>query len=155
MQQADAVATALARLEPREGTANNSRLSQLKADWTAWQKDFEVIVAARRDRPVIASHPVYQYLIRAGGLNWRAVHWEPDETPSVEQWEAFVKLTKEQPARWMIWESEPLPAVRERLKKEFAIECVVFDPTSNRPTNGDLLSAMRHNLEELRKVYAE
>ena len=153
MLQADAIAHALIRLRPADAVAINGRLAALKADWAAWARDFEAVVAGKQQQEVIASHPVYQYLQRAGGLNWPSVHWEPDEIPTEEQWRAFSALAKAHPARWMVWESAPLPDVKAKLAKEFGITCVVFDPTSNRPTQGDLLTAMRANLEGLSRVY--
>jgi len=153
MLQADAIAHALTRLRPGDAAAIDERLAGLKADWAAWARDFASVVAGRQQQDVIASHPVYQYLQRAGGLTWPSVHWEPDETPTEEQWLAFSALVKAHPARWMVWESEPLPDVKAKLAREFGITCVVFDPTSNRPPQGDLLTAMRANLEALRRVY--
>ena len=49
----------------------------------------------------------------------------------------------------MLWEEEPLPAVRTDLQKR-GIRLVVFQTCGNRPAAGDYLQAMRHNLEELR-----
>jgi len=49
----------------------------------------------------------------------------------------------------MLWEEEPLAAVRTELQKR-GIRLVVFQTCGNRPAADDYLQAMRHNLEELR-----
>jgi zinc transport system substrate-binding protein len=151
--QAAAVATRLTQLIPTEKVAIAARLEQFTAEWLAWQRTFETRVAARREVPVIASHPVYQYLERAGGLNWRSVHFEPDEMPTPDQWQELATLLKTHPARWMVWEAEPRRDVRERLANEFGLSSVVFDPTGSAPAQGDLLNAMQANLARLEVIY--
>jgi hypothetical protein len=49
----------------------------------------------------------------------------------------------------MLWEEEPLPAVRTELQKR-GVRLVVFETCGNRPAVGDYLQAMRRNLEALR-----
>ena len=48
----------------------------------------------------------------------------------------------------MIWESEPLAETRRRLE-EFGLEVLVYDPSSNRPAEGDWLSVMEANAGRL------
>jgi zinc transport system substrate-binding protein len=154
MQQAEAIAEAFGRIRPTQRTAIAMELDTLKGEWGAWEKKFDGVVAAQRKLPVVASHPVYQYLERAGGLNWRSVHWEPDVEPSAEQWAELAALVKTHPAKQMVWEAEPLASVREKLNREFGITSVVFNPAGNRPSRGDLLDVMRENLAALRLVYS-
>jgi len=154
MLHADAIAEQVTRLLPQEKDAIAQRLAALKTDWNGWKTEFEAIVAPQRAMPVLASHPVYQYLEKAGGLNWRGVHWEPGEQPTAEQWKEFAALHHQHPAQWMVWEDEPAPSVRERLAKEFSVTCVIFNPCGDRPGSGNLLDVMRANLAQLRNVYA-
>jgi zinc transport system substrate-binding protein len=77
--------------------------------------------------------------------------WEPDVFPDEQMWAQLKELLKNHPAKWMIWEGEPIPRSVAKLK-EMGIESVVFDPCGNRPERGDFLSVMKANVENLRKV---
>ena len=57
-------------------------------------------------------------------------------------------ILSEHPARWMLWEAEPLPDTVGRLR-ELGVASVVFDPAGNRPGEGDYLSVMQANLDRL------
>jgi zinc transport system substrate-binding protein len=82
------------------------------------------------------------------------VHWEPDEMPSEAEWEKLVALHKEHPAKVMIWEEDPLPAVTERLRK-MGIEPVAFETCANAPAAGDYLTAMNANAKRLDAALAK
>ena len=58
------------------------------------------------DRPLIFSHPVFQYLDQRYGLGGKSVHWEPDVEPAEDELNALAGLT----GGVMLWEAEPLPA---------------------------------------------
>ena len=64
------------------------------------------------------------------------------------------EIVKEHPAKWMIWEDEPLPQSAAKLK-EMGIGSIVFDPCGNRPEQGDFLSVMRQNVENLGEIFRE
>lgn len=142
--QAEAVAEALALLQPRDAEV-------FRANFAALARELERLdeiqaKAARRlgDTRLLYSHPVYAYLQARYALNGRSVVWEPDAMPSEAQWRALRHLIKEHPARAMLWEAEPLPEIAERLAA-LGIESRVYAPCANRPDNGDWLTAMRAN----------
>ena len=60
------------------------------------------------------------------------MHWEPDEMPSEAEWQKLVALHEKHPAKMMIWEETPLPAVIERLRK-MGIEPVAFETCASAP----------------------
>ena len=62
------------------------------------------------------------------------------------------RYRSEHPAAWMIWEGEPLPESVKRLEG-MGIGSVVFDPCGNRPDQGDFLTVMKRNVENLRSVF--
>ena len=78
--------------------------------------------------------------------------WEPDEVPSETRWAELAQLLKEHPAKWMLWEAEPAPESVERLRS-LGVESIVFDPSGNRPGEGDFLSVMLKNAASLEDVY--
>jgi zinc transport system substrate-binding protein len=56
------------------------------------------------------------------------------------------------PARWMIWEGKPMKESVERLKS-IGVDSLVFDPCGNTPDQGDFLSVMRQNVENLKLAF--
>ena len=99
-------------------------------------------------RPILFSHPVYQYLTARYELNARDVHWEPDGMPDAKSWRELEELRGEHPATIMIWEGPPLEATVEVLQA-MGFRIVVFDPCGNTPDDGDFLSTMREGLGAL------
>ena len=132
--------------------ALNKNFESLIEDLRALDTEINEIAQGHSKVPLIASHPVYQYFARRYGLNIKAVMWEPDVFPDEEMWTHLKEIVKEHPAKWMIWEGEPLPQSVAKLK-EMGIESIVFDPCGNRPERGDFLSVMRQNVENLRKIF--
>jgi ABC-type Zn uptake system ZnuABC Zn-binding protein ZnuA len=74
--------------------------------------------------------------------------------PSEEEWRKFEELHRNHPARVMIWEEDPLPAVAERLRK-MGIEPVAFETLTNAPRSGDYLSGMKANAKRLDAALGE
>lgn len=151
-KQAAAVAKALAckRRDLREVFERNYEI--LRDDLVALDRDIKAIVESSPSPPLLASHPVYDYFARRYGLNIKSVHWEPDEVPSAEQMMELQNILRDHPAKWMIWENEPLQESVEQLKK-MGIGGVVFDPCANRPDAGDFMAAMKSNVKNLRTLF--
>ena len=138
----------MVRARPDEEAGLRERFSGLEADLLALGQSLEAVAALLGDRPVLFSHPVYQYLEKRYNLNGFSVHWEPGEMPADREWNGLRSVLDEHPATLMIWEGEPLPESRERLA-ELGVESVVFAPTGNRPAKGDWLDAMQAGAEAL------
>jgi len=100
----------------------------------------------------LAPHPVYDYLSRRYGLNIKSIHWEPDEAPNDEQWLQLKNILKSHPAKWMIWEGNPIKTSSDGLKS-LGIASLVFDPCGNEPEKGDFLTVMRQNMDNLKGVF--
>jgi zinc transport system substrate-binding protein len=151
-QQARAIAQALSRLLPGQQATFEANYAALERDLLALDQRLESMVAAKRTQPLVASHPVYQYLAARYGLSLRSVHWEPEEMPSDEQWQALQTLLADHAARWMIWEGEPLPASVAKLQA-MGLRSLVFAPCGNRPAQGDFLSVMQQNVTNLAQAF--
>ena len=150
-KQAQAIAKALGRKQPTLVNTFNKNLAALVKDLNALDEDMQAVVSRAPDKPLVASHPVYQYLARRYGLNLKSVMWEPDELPVEQQWQDLSNLLANHPARWMIWEGSPLKASVEKLKT-MDLDSLVFDPCGNTPDQGDFFSVMRQNVENLKPV---
>ena len=146
--QAQAIQEALSAARPEAATDFRVAFEGLQADLLVLDAQLGEVGADFGDRPVLFSHPVYQYLDEHLGLNGKSVHWEPGEMPTEEMWNELSTLLQSHPAELMIWEGEPLEAVKSRLAG-LGIQTVVYNPCGNAPESGDFGSVMLQNLANL------
>ena len=144
--QANTLLETLVELEPDGEAQFRANLASLEQDLAQLDARLADVFARLDGRPVLFSHPVYQYLERRYGINGESLHWEPDEAPSTPDWIALQQLTSSHPATIMLWEDEPLDETRARLA-DSGIFSVPFRTAANRPEEGDYLGVMRDNLE--------
>ncbi len=147
-EQARSTLEALVRIRPDYESEFRQAFTSLEADLRASDRQLMAVAEKIGDRPILFSHPVYQYLGRRYGLNGVSVHWEPDATPEEALWDQLQALLQQHAARIMIWEAEPLPETKQRLA-DLGIECVVFQPGGNRPAAGDWLDLVRRSIAAL------
>jgi putative ABC transport system permease protein len=152
--QAQSIHDELARLVPAATKDFDANLKALQKDLAEIDAAFEQASATLGNSPLLGSHPVYQYAARRYSWNLKSVHWEPDEVPSDEEWRKFEKLHREHPAKIMLWEEDPLPAVAERLRK-MGIEPIAFETCASEPVKGDYLTAMKSNATRLAAMTAK
>jgi len=151
---ARSVMEALVAARPAMEEGFRKAFGELEADLTDLDEAIAAAVSGGDSVPLIMSHPVYQYLVRRYSLNARSVHWEPDAAPDPAMWQKLSELRASHPATWMIWEGPPLDEVRSKLVEK-GIESVLFDPCGNVPAEGDFLSVMKQNAENLARVAAK
>lgn len=148
--QAAAVHEAMSARWPDRSADFDHGFATLEAELQALDTALAATAAPLAGRPILASHPVYQYMARRYGLDLRSLLWEPDLVPSPEDWQALSALLADHPVEIMLWEGEPLPQTRERLKA-MSITVVVFETAANRGA-ADFLATMRTNLDALADV---
>jgi len=146
--QAQSIHDELVRMVPGMAPEFDANLKVLQGDLAALDAS---LAAIPLKGPLLGSHPVYQYLARRYGWSLQSVHWEPDEMPSEEEWRKLAALHQQHPARIMIWEATPLPAVAARLRG-MGIEPVPFETCASAPSVGNYLSAMIANADRLLKA---
>ncbi len=152
LEQARAIQHALAAALPEHEAAFQRGYTAFERDVLNLDGTLEALFAANPGRPLLASHPVYQYFARRYDLNLQSVHFEPDELPDEASWRDLAALLRDHPADVMLWEAEPLPEIAARLS-ELGIVSLVFDPCANRPAVGNLESVMTQNLANLQTVF--
>jgi len=145
IMQARAVEAAFAQARPEKAKHFEEGLNRLVADLESLDRDLDVAFKPLAGEPLLASHPIYQYLARRYGLNLKSVTWEPDEVPGADEWRALEALVTQHPAQVMLWEGAPREETVARLKA-LGIRTVVYDPEPNVPQKGDFLEVMRANL---------
>jgi zinc transport system substrate-binding protein len=131
----------------------NKNLASLVDDLGALDRDLRELTSTKPKLKLVASHPIYQYLARAYDLDIQAMLWEPDVYPDEEQWQLLENTLAKHPAKWMLWEGEPLEQSVQRLQK-LGIASIVFDPCANSPESGDFLTVMKQNIENLRPLFS-
>jgi putative ABC transport system permease protein len=152
--QAQSVHDELVRLVPSAKKEFDANLQALQKDLADLDATLASVSSHLGKEPLLGSHPVYQYTARRYGWDLRSVHWEPDEMPSEEEWQKLVALHEKHPAKLMIWEETPLPAVSERLRK-MGIEPVAFETCASAPASGDYMSAMYANAKRFDAALAQ
>ncbi len=150
-QQAIAVRDALVKAMPDDKETLNANADALLADLAKLHEDMRSVTTAIGDRPLVASHPVYQYFARQYKLKIESVLWEPETVPTEADVADLKRILKDHPAAWMIWEGEPA-SESVGLLKGIGVESVIVDPAGNRPDQGDWLSVMKRNIDNLRAV---
>jgi zinc transport system substrate-binding protein len=150
--QAKAIKDAMTRQNVSSEEVLSRNFESLIEDLKILDTEINKIAQGHLKVPLIASHPVYQYFARRYKLNIKAVMWEPDVFPDEQMWKHLEEIVKEHPAKWMIWEAEPLPQSVVKLK-QMGIESIVFDPCGNKPEQGDFLSVMKDNVSNLKKIF--
>ncbi len=148
IRQAEAIRDALARLAPERRSDFETNFSALQSDLSSLDRRIEEIVTNERAQSLVASHPVYDYFARRYGLNIESVFWEPEEPPSAEQWAELISILRNHPTKWMIWEGPPNPDAVDKLKS-MEVESLVFNPCVNVPDQGDFLTVMKQNVENI------
>jgi len=153
VEQARAVAAALQARLPESTTAIEGRLSALEAELMSLDERFAAAAAALGEKPLLFSHPVYQYLIHRYELNGRQLHWEPDQAPDAKMLSELDHLLDHHAAGWMLWEGEPLDDTVTALDDR-GISSIVFSPRANVPAEGDWMTAMAANAAALEAIAA-
>jgi zinc transport system substrate-binding protein len=154
IKHAAAIRDSLKQLQPKNAGVFQDKFEALKSDLEALDQEIRAMIGDAADRPVILSHPVYQYFVRRYGLNAKSLHWEPDEPPTETMLRELESLLAEHPSEWMIWEGEPLEPTKTRLA-ELGVGSVVFRPCGNVPPTADYLGEQRKNLARLAKVFSK
>jgi len=151
-EHARAITAALNRKRPALRDIFEKNYALLEKDLMTLDRTIKDIVSKDRTRPLVVSHPVYEYFDRRYGLNIKSVHWEPDEILTNEQIMELNIILKEHSAKWMIWEGNVMKQSAERLKA-IGVDSLVFNPCGNTPDQGDFLSVMGQNINNLKLAF--
>ena len=154
IRQAEAIRTSLMKIMPEQEELLETNFKSLSSDLKSLDLQISEIALNFKGRTLLASHPVYQYLGNGYDFGVDSKHWEPDQMPEPEDLESFQDKLAELNNPVMLWEAEPLPKMRQWLE-EIGVEIVVFEPCGNEPNDGDFLTVMKRNLENLKMATAD
>lgn len=150
--QAEAIRDALSKRLPDQAAVFAANFEALKRDLMELDAELDAIVKQDRDRPILFSHPIYQYFQQRFAVNSRSLHWEPEEYPGDDEWKKLAELRKGKGVNVLIWEAPPADRTVAQLKG-LGVASRVLSPCANVPATGDYLTVMKRNAEALREVY--
>lgn len=148
IQQAYAIKDALIKKQPVHREEFEQNFAKLEKDLLFIDSKLQELFSKVSDQPLVASHPVYQYLARRYSINLESVLWEPDVFPDENEWQNFELILKAHPARYMLWEAEPVTETVDRLNQH-NINVIVFNPGANKYNGGDFISIIMKNVENI------
>jgi len=151
MLQAEHVHKSLVELLPASKQTLDSSFHQLKTQLELLDQQLEEVARHYQGEPLLASHPVYQYLARRCGWNMKSLHWEPGEVPDAEEWESISQLLESHPSKWMLWEAPPQPETVKKLAA-VGVASIVFEPCGNRSAES-YLQVMTDNIQRLMTIF--
>lgn len=152
--QAESIKDAFVSKRPEQKSVFEKNFAALKADLQKLDAEMTGVAENLPEIAIFASHPVYQYLGKAYGLDIYSEHWEPGEMPTEKQWGEFKHNLDHHPANLMLWEGDASDDVKNKLQ-DFKVSSVVFNPCGNTPAKGDFISVMRQNIKNLETYIAE
>lgn len=146
--QAQAIAEAIKARALAEPAAVDDRMAELAEELSALDTASRGTLQNVTDTVFIATHPRYQYLARAYGLNILALEWDAGAMPDDEQLAELEALTKESAATVLIWEAEP-PAAAMDAASSLGLENVVFPPMAVPPLSTSLPETFGSSVQAL------
>lgn len=147
--QARAVRDALAAAAPASEGAFDERWRRLDAELATLHRRATELAADAR--PLLASHPVYQFLAHAYRVRIESLAWHPDAMPDAAAWTEFDARRSGSGATIMLWEAPPSGEIAEALRQR-GIGILLFPTGSSSPSDGsslDLVALMQANLDRL------
>jgi zinc transport system substrate-binding protein len=151
IEHARSIADAMVARRPQSESGIRARFAALESELQALDARYAAAAEIIGDEPLFFSHPVYQYVIDHYGLSAIELHWEPGMMPDGHAWDHLAEAMVEHPAKWMLWEGEPLAATVTALD-ERGIGSLLFDPCGKVPETGDYLTVMDANAGSLETI---
>lgn len=146
--QASRTRDALEKRLPAAAGEIKKRYEELEKDLLDLDTRLRGVAKAWGDQPLLASHPVYQYMADAYGLQIASLHLEPDQALDSDALKQLDAILAEHPAKLMLWEGAPLQSTADEIRKR-GVAPLIFAPASQPPPSGDFLRAMQQNVTRL------
>jgi zinc transport system substrate-binding protein len=156
--QAYEIKKALVKRYPEHKAAFEKGFSELAHDLDMLDRQLKAYQAAYQNQPILASHPAYNYIAKRYGWNIVNLDLDPEEMPSDEGIQEIKATLEKHPAKYLIWEAYPTPAIADRMKKELGLISVEFSPcellSEDDISNGvNYLTVMQNNLKNVAAIF--
>lgn len=153
-RQAEKIAAAMKNARPGLAEEFEQNFKQLNHDLMQLDARMSELSSLQPAQPLLASHPVYQYLSRRYELNLKSLMWEPGVYPEPAEWQVLNLILRRHEAEWMLWEDQPIEKTQKQLSAS-GVDVVVFSPCMNRPQKGDFMTVMQANIDALANVFSD
>ena len=148
LDQAKLIYETLKKSYPENSQEFDNNFKELESEITELDNKMDNLFKPYQGKTLYASHPVYQYLGSRYGINITSEHWEPGQKVEQDMVKTFIESLSENDIKIMLWEGEPHPETG-LLLEEAGVKAVLFNPCGNKPQEGDYLSVMNQNIENL------
>jgi zinc transport system substrate-binding protein len=155
--QAGEIKAALVTRLPDHAEAFEQGYAALVKDLDALDARLKALAPKLGDQVLLCSHPAYNYVGRRYAWNLKTYHLDPETMPDDETFAKIKSDLAEQPARFMLWESQPTEEIAARMSTELGLESIVYSPCegldSERLADGeDFLTVMNGNVDRLEQA---
>ena len=157
-KQAAQIKAALLKACPDQAAAIEGNFAGLAADLDQLDARLKAVSKKIGDRPMIASHPVWNYLARRYGWTLKTLHLDPEQVPNDKTIAQIKAYLSEQPAHVILWEAQPASEIERRFREEFGLTSVVYAPgeaidAEALKAGQDFLTIMNANVDGLVEVF--
>ena len=155
--QAGEIRNALVARLPDRAQAFEQGYAGLVEDLEALDARLKGLAGKLGDQVLLCSHPAYNYVGRRYAWNLKAYHLDPETMPDDETFAEINSYLAEQPAKYMLWESQPTEEIADRMSKELGLESIVFSPcealdSAQLEAGEDFLTVMNGNVQRLEEA---
>ncbi len=155
--QAGQIKEALVKRLPDHRSTFEQGYAALASDLDALNSRLKALTANVADQTLLNSHPAYNYLARRYGWRVKYFHLDPATMPDSATLSEIGVFLEHQPAKYLLWESEPSAEIAARLREVHGLESIVWSPCESleakRIEDGeDFLSVMNANVDRLQKA---
>jgi zinc transport system substrate-binding protein len=148
LDQAKLIYETLKKSYPENSQEFDNNYKELESGIIELDNKMDNLFKPYQGKTLYASHPVYQYLGSRYGINITSEHWEPGQKIKQDMVKTFIESLGVNDIKIMLWEGEPHPETR-LLLEEAGVKVVLFFPCGNKAQEGDYLSVMNQNIENL------
>lgn len=145
-EQVRALAKALRNRWPQWSDAVDEGEKALLSDLDSLDSSFKHFAENWGDRPLLASHPAYNYWAAQYGLKVVNVTLDPEKAPDENEIAAVATAIAGKEGGVLLWESEPVDGGKAF---DGVVKSMVFAPCEMRGEDGDYLEAMKANAMRL------
>jgi len=146
----NSLAAKLSELDPNCSAIYEGNAQTLSDQMKTLDTDMRTALAACKIKTLVVSHEAFGYLANRYGFEQVGISGlVPDAEPSPKRLAEVAKISKSDGVTTIYYETLVSPVVAEVLASELGITAAQLDPIEGPPASGNLVSAMRQNLDTL------
>ena len=155
--QAGEILKAMKKRFPEHSAAFDKNWKGLAADLDGLDKALSELTKQLGDRPLLASHPAYNYVRSRYKWKIASLDLDPEEMPSDQTFAQIKALLGRLPAKLILWEAYPKEEIAKRFGSDLGLVSVEFSPCEllgdvEIEAGSDYLKVMKTNIENVRKA---